>query len=144
MEVIIKEGHPRVTAIIQCPHATDEIKQLAALLESHGHKMPGTMDGQTFLIDRHDILYFESVDKRCFIYTATAVYETALRLYEIEEWLASGIFFRSSKSQAVNLKKIKSLCPEFGGRIEAVLENNERLIISRQYAKLLKERLGLK
>ena len=67
-----------------------------------------------------------------------------LKLYEIEEWLSGGSFFRNSKSQVVNLKKIKSLCPEFGGRIEAVLENGEILMVSRQYSKSLKERLGLK
>ena len=144
MVVLIKEGHQNVEIVINCPKVTDEIRQLASLLKGHGHKMPGMKDGQTFLIDRHDILYFESVDKRCFIYTAADVYETALKLYEIEEWLAGGIFFRSSKSQVVNLKKIKSLCPEFGGRIEIILENGEKMMVSRQYAKQLKERLGLK
>jgi len=144
MEVVIQEGCLNIELVIKCPEATDEIQKLASLLRGLGQKMPGMKDGQTFLIDRHDILYFESVDKRCFIYTASDVYETVLKLYEIEEWLADGIFFRSSKSQVVNIKKIKSLCPEFGGRIEAVLENSEVLMVSRQYAKLFKERLGLK
>ena len=129
--------------IIKCPEVTDEINKIASLLREYGLKMTGTKDGQTFLIDRHDILYFESVDKRCFIYTDSDVYETSLKLYEIEEWLNNIIFFRCSKSQIINIKKIKSLCPEFGGRIEAVLENGEILIVSRQYSKSLKERLGL-
>jgi len=144
MEVTIQEGYQNIEVIIKCPEATDDVQKLASLLQGYNHKMPGTKDGQTYLVDWHDILYFESVDKRCFIYTAADVYETALKLYEIEEWLTTGIFFRSSKSQVVNIKKIKSLCPEFGGRLEVVMENGEILMVSRQYAKLLKERLGLK
>ena len=144
MDVIIQEDCSNIEVIIKCPKATDEIQKMASLLQGYGQKMPGTKDGQTFLVDRHDILYFESVDKRCFIYTTADVYETALKLYEIEEWLTTGIFFRSSKSQVINIKKIKSLCPEFGGRLEVVMENGEILMVSRQYAKILKERLGLK
>ena len=101
-------------------------------------------DNQTHIIDRQDVLYFESVDKRCFIYTASDAYETSLKLYEIEEYMSEMEFFRSSKSQVINILKIKSLCPDFGGRIEVVMENGEKLIVSRQYAKLLKERLNLK
>ena len=144
MEVIIQEGCQNIEVVIKCPEATDEIQKIASLLQRYGQKMPGIKDRQTFLVDWHDILYFESVDKRCFIYTTADVYETVLKLYEIEEWLTAGIFFRSSKSQVVNIKKIKSLCPEFGGRLEVVMENGEILMVSRQYAKLLKERLGLK
>ena len=144
MEIRIEEGYVNMEVIIKCPSATDDIQKLVSMLQRHGQKMPGVKDGKTFLIDMHEVLYFESVDKRCFIYTVTDVYETVLKLYEIEEWLAGGIFFRSSKSQVINIKKIKSLCPEFGQRIEAILENGEKLIVSRQYAKLLKERLGIR
>ena len=34
------------------------------------------------------MLYIESVDKRTFLYTEESVYETPLRLYELEERLA--------------------------------------------------------
>ena len=144
MTVQIIENHPTTEITIKCPKATSEINQLALLLQSHGQTLPCTIDNTTHLVHRHDILYVESVDKRCFICTAHDVYETALKLYQTEELLDDGLFFRSSKSQVINLKKIKSLCPEFGGRIEAVLENGERLIVSRQYAKSLKERLGIR
>jgi len=72
------------------------------------------------------------------------VYELPLKLYELEEILASAGFIRSAKSQVLNLYKIDSLCPDFGGRIEVTMQNGERLIVSRQYAKQLKERLGIK
>ena len=130
--------------IIKCPAVTEEVRKIIYLLHGDGDRLTGIKDGKTALIDKRDVLYFESVEKRCFIYTAADVYETGLRLYEIEERLNDEGFFRNAKSQILNIAKIKSLCPDFGGRLEVSMENGEKLIVSRQYAKLLKERLGLK
>jgi len=140
----IREGFPEIEIVIQCPEATEEVHKIASYLRTFGDKLNGAKDGATHLIDRHDVFYFESVDKRCFVYAANDVYETDLKLYEIEGRLTDAGFFRNSKSQILNIAKIKSLCPDFGGRIEAIMENGEKLVISRQYSKLLKERLRLK
>ena len=43
----------------------------------------------------------------------------------------------------VNLHRIRRLVSQGGGRIEATLETGEKLIVSRRYAPLLRERLGL-
>ena len=71
------------------------------------------------------------------------VYELGFKLYEIEERYKLMDYMRISKSCIVNLKKIHSLKPDFGGKILATMENNEKLYISRQYASVLKEKLGL-
>jgi len=130
--------------IIQCPEITDEIRKLETLLLASSQKISCTKNYKTHLVDRRDVIYVESVDKQCFLYTANEMYETNLRLYELEEMLDVAGFFRNAKSQIINIAKIKSLCPDFGGRIEAVMENGEKVIISRQYAKQFKERIGLK
>ena len=143
MKIDIHEGFDNIEVIIKCPEVTETVSRMKSLLESCGQRLSCTESGMTHLIDRHDIFYFESVDKRCFAYTAKDVYETSLKLYELEELLSDTGFIRSSKSQILNIAKIKSLCPDFGGRLEVVMENGETLIVSRQYAKLLKERLGL-
>lgn len=51
---------------------------------------------------------------------------------EIEEILDPDSFFRANKAVIVNINKIKTLTPAFGGRFEAVLKNGYRVIISRQ------------
>jgi DNA-binding LytR/AlgR family response regulator len=144
LKVKIAEGFADIEVIINCPKTTEDIRRIESLLIGLGQKLSCTKDSVTHLIDWHDVLYFESVDKRCFIYTAGDVYETHLRLYELEELLTDKGFFRCSKSQILNIGKIETLCPDFGGRIEAVMENGYQLIVSRQYAKQLKERLGIK
>lgn len=144
MEIQIQEGFPSLEIIIKCPKASEEIHKMVSLLQNHEQKLLGKKDGMTSLIDKQDVLYFESVEKHCFIYTAADVYETDLKLYELEDRLTDAGFFRSSKSQILNIVKITSLCPDFGGRMEVIMENGERSVVSRQYAKRLKERLGIK
>ena len=143
LKIEIQEGFDGIEVIIKCPKVTDKVRKIESLLHGYEQRLSCGKNGATHLVDKQDILYFESVDKRCFVYTAEDVYETSLKLYEIEEMLSEAGFLRSAKSQILNILKIKSLCPDFGGRIEVIMNNGERLIVSRQYAKLLKERLGL-
>jgi len=143
VKIDIQEGFECVEVIIKCPEVTETINRMKYLLNNCDQKLSCTNDGKTYLINKHDVFYFESVDKRSFVYTATEVYETPLKLYELEELMSDIGFIRSSKSQILNIAKIKSLCPDFGGRVEVVMDNDESLIVSRRYAKLLKERLGL-
>ena len=144
MKIKIKEGFTNTEVIIKCSKVTDEIRQMESLLLSYEPKLPVTKDGATYFINKQDIFYFESVDKQSFLYTANDVYKISLKLYEIENILTSVGFFRNSKSQILNIAKIESLRPDFDGRMEVLLKNNEKAIVSRQYAKILKERLGLK
>jgi DNA-binding LytR/AlgR family response regulator len=144
LKVEIQEGCDTVEVIIKCPKDTEEIRRIETLLHGFDQRVSNKKNGVTNFIDKRDILYFESVDKNCFIYTKDNFYETSLKLYEIEELLSENGFMRITKSQIVNIAKIESLCPDFGGRIETILENGYKLVVSRQYAKLLKKRMGLK
>lgn len=143
MKVQINEGFAETTVIIQCHDITDEVQKLESLILSSSQKLQCTKNHKTHLIDKRNIFYIESVDKQCFVYTQSEAYETNLKLYELEKMLDSHGFFRNAKSQIINLAKINSLCPDFGARIEVELENGEKAIISRQYSKLFKERIGL-
>lgn len=144
MKITINEGFPETEITINCNSENDDILKIVSILQSFDKKITGTKDGQTHIIDSSEVLYFDSVDKESFIYSSNDIFETTLKLYEIEERLSEADFFRSSKSQVINISKISSLCPDFGGRIELTMINGEKLIVSRQYAKTLKERLGLR
>ena len=62
---------------------------------------------------------------------------------KLEERFRGTDFFRASKSVILNLSKIKNLTPALGGRFEAAMKNREKILISRQYVPILKEKLGL-
>lgn len=143
MNVEILEGYKTIDVLIKCPKVTADIRKLESFIHSYSKEIPCTKSGASYLVDINDILYFESVDKQSFLYTEDDVYELPLKLYKIEEILASSGFIRSAKSQIINTYKISSLRPDFGSRIEVTMAGGEKLIVSRQYAPLLKERLGL-
>lgn len=111
--------------------------------EKRGSKNYGIRCKGITLLALPDIFYFEATDNKVFAYGQKNVYEVKEKLYQLEEQLVSFPFMRASKSMILNLDKIRHLSPAFGGRFEALLENEEKVIISRQYVPVLKERLGL-
>ncbi|MCL2373602.1 MAG: LytTR family transcriptional regulator DNA-binding domain-containing protein [Defluviitaleaceae bacterium] len=144
MKIEIIEGHSSTEVIIKCQQATEDIRKIESLLHGFAKKVSCSKGGVTYLVDIADVMYFESVDKQSFLYTKEDVYELPLRLYQIEEILAEAWFIRSAKAQIINLRMVEALCPDFGGRLEVTMQGGEKLIVSRQYAKLLKERLGIR
>ena len=132
---------PETEVIINCPQADEDILRLVAALRIHQKKLVGMLDGEQHLLDARDILYIDTADKRTFLYTGAAVYESALRLYELEDGLRGEDFLRAGRSAIVNFRRIKAIRPELGGRLMLTMDNGERLYVSRQYAGDIKEKL---
>lgn len=129
--------------VIRCKHVDEELLTMIYALKAGRDKMTVSKDGKIFQIAPAEIYYFESVDNRVFAYTQKEVYDVKGRLYDLEERFRHTDFFRASKSTIINLSKVKNFSPGFNGRFEACLDNGEKLIVSRQYAAGLKEKLGL-
>ncbi|MCI7690948.1 MAG: LytTR family transcriptional regulator [Oscillospiraceae bacterium] len=87
-----------------------------------------------------DILYFEAVGELVFAYTEIGVYEVKMRLYQVEEQLEQHQILRASKSFLINLYRIAAVTPALNGRLIATMDNGEKVMISRQYAKIITER----
>lgn len=138
----IKQGEED-EIIIRCNQLNDSILQMIYGIKMNQNKLVGNYNGQMQIIEPKDVFYFESVDNKVFIYCEKRVYESKLKLYEIEEQYEKTDFFRASKSIILNLSKIKNLSPAFNGRFEALLKNKEKVIISRQFVPVLKKKLGI-
>ncbi|MDE6625751.1 MAG: LytTR family transcriptional regulator DNA-binding domain-containing protein, partial [Lachnospiraceae bacterium] len=94
-------------------------------------------------LDIEKIIYIESVDRKCFIYTEDEMYESEFKLYELEHQLEEFGFFRVSKSFLIHLQNIQSLKAEINRKIRVTMSNGEQIIASRQYSDKLKKRLGV-
>ena len=145
MKITIVEPSPdeEDEIIVKCRFPDNDITQLLNHLKSGTSKMNFLKDSKIVLIEKKDILFFESVEHKVFAYTQEDVFETKLKLYELEQTLPPKSFFRANKAVIVNINKIKSLSPAFSGRFEALLKNDYKVIISRSYVPKLKELLGL-
>lgn len=139
IEHVAHESEERV--LIRCRAVTEEVRQIAAFVRSRAGSLTGTAEERQYEVPVAELCYIESVDGKTFLYTADRVYETAARLYELEELLRPKHFLRVSKPMLVNLMKIQSIQPAFNGRFTAVLSSGERVIISRSYVKALKAAL---
>lgn len=127
---------------IHCHQVNEEIYKLIAMLRVFDAKLTGTRGGQIYILDASQVLYIDTVDKKSFIYTEHDIYETPLKLYELEEQLAPKDFFRANKSCIINFNQIQSLKADLDGKIIVTMNNKERLVVSRQYAALVKRKLG--
>lgn len=129
-------------AVIKAREMTSDIQNAIELLEGNAGGIAVTKDGKTYLCKPNAIYYIESVDKRSYVYTKDECYDTKFRLYELED-LLGGYFVRCSKAMIVNMRKIKSVKSDMGGRLVTTLLNGEEIIISRSYVKEIKRRLDL-
>ena len=129
--------------IFRCHTLPGNINRFIFGLRNCELKFAGHDEHGVSMITASDIYYFESVDKKVFAYCSQSVYEVKEKLYQVEELSEMFPFARISKSMIINLDKIRHISPAFGGRFEALLENDEKVIISRQYVPILKNKLGV-
>jgi len=118
----------------------EELKQILDVLRGIDDTIDAKQEDQISPIRYRDILYFESVDKRTFAYTLKEVYEVSKWLNEIEALMPSS-FFRCSKSNIINLSKVKSFSPSFGSKIIMNLVNSEKIFVSRNYVNALNDKM---
>lgn len=129
--------------VVRCHDINGEVVSIVEKLKNGDSILLGIKDGKTFQINVKDIFYIESVDNKTYIYLQKDVFETKLKLYELEEKLKGTKLFRCSKSMILNIAKIRSVFPSVNSRLEASLINGEKVIISRQYVGTLKKILGM-
>lgn len=145
MKILIEEpaAGEEEQIIIRCREMSKELFQLIDQLKSQRHTLIGMDGSDIHRIDPSMIYYFETVDNKVFIYCREKVFESRHKLYEIEELFTNSDFLRVSKSVILNLRRVTFLSPGFSGRLEATLDNQEKVIISRQYVPDLKKKLML-
>ena len=129
--------------IVRCAALDDRLMNLIYSLKTVQDRLTGYVEDKIVKLLPKEVYYFESVDNKVFAYTAKGTYEVHKKLYEIEAEYAHTDFLRISKSIIVNVAKIAYLKPIFNGRFEAKLKNEEKIIISRQYALELKKKLEI-
>lgn len=127
--------------IIRCDRVDDKLANLIAQLSGQLQRLQVVKDDTLYMLSPEDVCYVESVDGRVFVYTDDEVYRTRFTLAEITECYQAQGFFRCAKSMTVNINSIVSLKSCTDGRIIASLSNGERILISRQYSRLLRSKL---
>jgi len=135
------ERYTETEITVNCSRVSDDIDKLLAAIRLLDMKLTGRKDGRQYILEASDVLYIESVDKHTFLYTSNSVYESSLKLYELEAKLADRDFIRASKNSLFNINHILSIEPDFDRRLIMTMTGNIKLTVSRQYASAVKEKL---
>ena len=142
IRLIIDESteHEEVEIIIKCSQIDDRLARLIEQIKQYDIRLLGNKDGRTHSLLAVDVLYIESIENTSFLYDEKEMYENDLKLYELEKLLKQTHFIRISKNMIVNVTYIESVRALFNGKFEALLTNNEKVIVNRHYVKAFKEK----
>ncbi|MDE7184862.1 MAG: LytTR family transcriptional regulator DNA-binding domain-containing protein [Lachnospiraceae bacterium] len=115
-----------------------EIMGLMEFLEAD-QVIVGRKDQTVKRIFLREIYYLEIVDRHCFAYLDSEVFqiELSLRLF-LEKYRACG-FVQIGKSLVVNLHRIDRIKPDLNMRMHLMMENGEELVLNRAYKKSFME-----
>lgn len=146
MKIIIHEDSSlsETEITIHCNRLSLEVEKVISMLRILDLKLTGRKDGHTYILDASKVIYIDTADKRTFFYTKEDIYETDSRLYELEEQLAALDFLRISKSCVMNFNQIISIKADIDGKLLLTMSNQEKIFVSRQYAPIIKKKLGVK
>ena len=144
ISIEVDEAYPDIEIKVGCRHLTPEIEKMMAILRMFDMQLTVRKENSTYFLDLSKVLYIEAVERNTFVYTDEGVYESEMKLYELEQQLEECNFFRASKSCLMNLKIIASLKADINRKIRVTMKNGEQIMVSRMYADELRKRLGIK
>jgi two-component system LytT family response regulator len=96
------------------------------------------------LLDPRDVTHAELADELVTVYTAGASYLSALSLQELEGRLPPATFLRVHRRALVNLGHVTRLQPNEVGGYVALTTGGHSVEVSRQVARDLRKRLGVR
>lgn len=123
------------------------IRQIIDTVNSERPKLRGRQadedldDGEEVLLDSKELYYLDHIDRKLFAYTRSVVYRLMETLSACEEMLWNYGFVRVSKSNLINIYKIRQLKPDLNMKVYASFDNGERICINRSYKKSFNEYL---
>lgn len=132
-----------VEIIIKCNLIDDRLKKLIETIRQYSFSIKCIKNNEIYSIPLEEIYYIESVDKKTFVYCENNVYETSDSLNTLEEKFINTNFLRVSKGFILNINYISKINPIWNHRLEAILKNNEKIIITRHYVPNFKNKIGL-
>lgn len=134
------------TEIHVCDHETnDELRKLVEDISSFVN--PGLpvqkSNGDKMVLNERDVISFFSEGQKVFARTADETYVISKKLYELENELNETLFFRISKSEIINLKRIQRLDMSLSGTIRVIMKDGSETYTSRRNVAKLKKVLGV-
>lgn len=130
--------------IIRCNTLSEKVQRMQKVLsemENTQEKIILFKDDTEYYINLEDILFFETGFNGIEAHTIENIFQTKLKLYELEEQLP-GFFMRISKSAILNTNKVYAINKNLTASSSIEFQNTHKQVyVSRNYYKPLKNKL---
>lgn len=139
MRVITRqvENQP-LTVIIEYPEYDKSASDLIRKINNLNFRFTAFDEDKQIRIDLSDVYYIENVERKMFIYTEKEVYRFNSTMSEIEEMIKETDMVRISRTCIMNTIHLKEIRQVKNSHLEAVMDNDEMLIVSRKYLRDIK------
>ena len=139
MEIITRQVKEKpLTVTIEYPEYNESVSALVRKISSMDVNFSASIDERQVKIGLSEVYYIENVERKLFIYTIKEVYRLDSSMAEVETMTADTDLVRISRTCIMNTNHLKEIRQLKNSRLEAVLDNDEMLIVSRKYLKDIK------
>ena len=122
-----------LTVIIEYPEWNNSVESLIGKIEKMDLSFVGRSDDRSVSIGISDIYYIENVERKLFLYTGDEVFRLDGTMPDIERRISDTGLVRISRTCIMNTDKLREIKQIRNSHLEAVLDNDEKLIVSRKY-----------
>ena len=120
---------------------TQPLNRIVQYIRQQEYLIQGIFEKKLYQIPLNEVLYFETVDKKTFMYTQKKIFECKKTLSAIEQDLIRSNVVRISKTALLNISCLVCVKPYPNHRLLAELNNEENLIVSRKYIPILRDKI---
>ena len=126
------EGRP-LTVIIEYPEWNETVDSLVRKIGRMDIAFVAKTEGGSVSISISDVYYIENVERKLFIYSKDEVYRFDGTMSDIESRIEDTALVRISRTCIMNTDHLKEIRQIRNSHLEAVMDNDEKLIVSRKY-----------
>ena len=128
LQLLEKKDLTETEIDIRYSSMTQPLNRIVQYIRQQEYLIQGIFEKKLYQIPLNEVLYFETVDKKTFMYTHHKIFECKMTLSAIEQDLI--------RSNVVRISK-----PYPNHRLLAELNNEENLIVSRKYIPILRDKI---
>ena len=128
-----------LTVIVEYPEYDRSVDNLISKIKNMSISFTGKTDGKTVCIDIADIYYIENVERKIFLYSKKDIYRYDGNMADIDSAIVDTDLVRISRTCFMNVSHLREIMQIKNSHLEAVLDNDEKLIVSRKYLKDIKK-----
>ncbi len=133
-----------LTVIVEYPEWNRHVEGLIGRIGRLDASLAGRTEDRQVSVALSDIYYIENVERKLFLYTKDEVYRYEGSMADVGENAGDTGLVRISRTCFMNTDHLKEIRQLKNSRLEAVMDNDEKLIVSRKYLQDIKKCFGRK